>query len=219
MRPLQRLDAGARFQPPKGAAPAAFTSLRRKAFAPGQPWTRQERHAPVGLLAHGSTRSDRLPGLRPVAAPPCRRRMALTLAAYSCRDSRGIAPRSRYRLALPRYAFASASAISLLVPGSLDGELCLRGRYTIRLPRLRLGVSTENRPPDGFLRSCTPSLALGSFNGKPSPGRFSPVETGGAEGNRTPDLVIANDALSQLSYGPVQVCASAICHAPASAGH
>ena len=27
---------------------------------------------------------------------------------------------------------------------------------------------------------------------------------GGAEGDRTPDLVIANDALSQLSYGPVQ---------------
>jgi hypothetical protein len=26
---------------------------------------------------------------------------------------------------------------------------------------------------------------------------------GGAEGDRTPDLVIANDALSQLSYGPV----------------
>ena len=26
---------------------------------------------------------------------------------------------------------------------------------------------------------------------------------GGAEGNRTPDLVIANDALSHLSYGPV----------------
>ena len=25
---------------------------------------------------------------------------------------------------------------------------------------------------------------------------------GGAEGNRTPDLIIANDALSQLSYGP-----------------
>ena len=25
---------------------------------------------------------------------------------------------------------------------------------------------------------------------------------GGAEGNRTPDLVIANDALSRLSYGP-----------------
>ena len=26
---------------------------------------------------------------------------------------------------------------------------------------------------------------------------------GGAEEDRTPDLVIANDALSQLSYGPV----------------
>ena len=28
------------------------------------------------------------------------------------------------------------------------------------------------------------------------------VLDGGAEGYRTPDLVIANDALSQLSYGP-----------------
>src|SRR5690606_9220434 len=27
---------------------------------------------------------------------------------------------------------------------------------------------------------------------------------GGAEGDRTPDLVIANDALSQLSYSPVR---------------
>ena len=26
---------------------------------------------------------------------------------------------------------------------------------------------------------------------------------GGAEGDRTPDLVVANDALSQLSYGPL----------------
>ena len=32
-----------------------------------------------------------------------------------------------------------------------------------------------------------------------------PTSTGGAEGDRTPDLVIANDALSQLSYGPVPV--------------
>lgn len=29
------------------------------------------------------------------------------------------------------------------------------------------------------------------------------MESGGAEGNRTPDLIDANDALSQLSYGPV----------------
>ena len=29
--------------------------------------------------------------------------------------------------------------------------------------------------------------------------------SGGAEGNRTPGLIIANDALSQLSYGPVPI--------------
>ena len=28
-------------------------------------------------------------------------------------------------------------------------------------------------------------------------------EVGGAEGNRTPDLLIANEALSQLSYSPI----------------
>ena len=28
--------------------------------------------------------------------------------------------------------------------------------------------------------------------------------SGGAEGNRTPGLVIANDALYQLSYGPIR---------------
>src|SRR5262245_14915587 len=28
------------------------------------------------------------------------------------------------------------------------------------------------------------------------------AKAGGAEGNRTPDLLIANEALSQLSYGP-----------------
>jgi hypothetical protein len=27
---------------------------------------------------------------------------------------------------------------------------------------------------------------------------------GGAEGDRTPDLLIANEALSQLSYGPAE---------------
>lgn len=29
-------------------------------------------------------------------------------------------------------------------------------------------------------------------------------KNGGAEGNRTPDLIIANDALSQLSYSPIR---------------
>jgi hypothetical protein len=32
---------------------------------------------------------------------------------------------------------------------------------------------------------------------------YSPDRTGGAEGNRTPDLLNAIQALSQLSYGPV----------------
>jgi hypothetical protein len=35
---------------------------------------------------------------------------------------------------------------------------------------------------------------------------------GGAEGNRTPDLLIANEALSQLSYSPIpgpSVCLNA----------
>ena len=30
------------------------------------------------------------------------------------------------------------------------------------------------------------------------------MKSGGAEGDRTPDLLIANEALSQLSYGPRQ---------------
>ena len=33
--------------------------------------------------------------------------------------------------------------------------------------------------------------------------RSAKREDGGAEGNRTPDLYVANVALSQLSYGPI----------------
>ena len=36
-----------------------------------------------------------------------------------------------------------------------------------------------------------------------SPGWSVSGKVGGAEGDRTPDLVIANDALSQLSYSPI----------------
>ena len=36
-----------------------------------------------------------------------------------------------------------------------------------------------------------------------APSKIQRQSTGGAERNRTADLVIANDALSQLSYGPV----------------
>jgi YggT family protein len=53
--------------------------------------------------------------------------------------------------------------------------------------------------------------ALAASSAKPQPMRdvssfgqhFKKRSPGGAEGDRTPDLVIANDALSQLSYGPV----------------
>ncbi len=38
--------------------------------------------------------------------------------------------------------------------------------------------------------------------GSHDPAVLSIVPFGGAAGNRTPDLVIANDALSQLSYSP-----------------
>ncbi|KAJ8137002.1 hypothetical protein OY671_009785, partial [Metschnikowia pulcherrima] len=41
------------------------------------------------------------------------------------------------------------------------------------------------------------------MHGSWSPDKRSVKNTGGAEGDRTPDLVIANDALSQSSYGPV----------------
>ena len=36
------------------------------------------------------------------------------------------------------------------------------------------------------------------------PGRRA-AKAGGAEGGRTPDLLIANEALSQLSYGPAKM--------------
>ena len=35
---------------------------------------------------------------------------------------------------------------------------------------------------------------------------LSTVKLGGAEGSRTPDLRIANAALSQLSYSPMEPC-------------
>src|SRR5262249_34405018 len=37
-----------------------------------------------------------------------------------------------------------------------------------------------------------------------------PVGGGGAEGGRTPDLLIANEALSQLSYGPARCNRAAV---------
>lgn len=54
-------------------------------------------------------------------------------------------------------------------------------------------------------RQPLPAMRARSANRALAPAASDPNERkrgGGAEGNRTPDLVIANDALSQLSYCP-----------------
>ena len=64
-------------------------------------------------------------------------------------------------------------------------------RFTQELTRLPYGYANGVRDP---LQGGNP-LNLFLFWGAP--------ENGGAERDRTADLVIANDALSQLSYSPV----------------
>ncbi len=52
-------------------------------------------------------------------------------------------------------------------------------------------------------------LPQNSSGSHPAEGQKVPILSGfwagGAEGGRTPDLLIANEALSQLSYGPDKV--------------
>jgi hypothetical protein len=48
----------------------------------------------------------------------------------------------------------------------------------------------------------TPSVRLGYLTGRELPGRMARTGLGGARGSRTPDLLNAIQALSQLSYGP-----------------
>jgi hypothetical protein len=52
------------------------------------------------------------------------------------------------------------------------------------------------RPPDF-------DVAAFATNGLAEPKLAKPAKAGGARRDRTADLVIANDALSQLSYGPI----------------
>ena len=47
-----------------------------------------------------------------------------------------------------------------------------------------------------------------------APTRRVAPETGGADEDRTRDLLLAKQALSQLSYGPVQGFAGLVCSAP-----
>ena len=46
-------------------------------------------------------------------------------------------------------------------------------------------------------------VAVFAATGLAQPKQAQPAKAGGARRDRTADLVIANDALSQLSYGPV----------------
>src|SRR5215470_14351816 len=55
------------------------------------------------------------------------------------------------------------------------------------------------RPPAIDLSPITAGTMAFAGGGSPEGWRWG---VGGAEGNRTPDLLIANEALSQLSYGP-----------------
>jgi hypothetical protein len=55
--------------------------------------------------------------------------------------------------------------------------------------------TTDERPATGLLE-CGATEIWGEFNSGPG--------DGGAEGNRTPDLLNAIQALSQLSYGPAR---------------
>ncbi len=48
-----------------------------------------------------------------------------------------------------------------------------------------------------------PSMQWRDTEKHQEPGRKKGEEDGGARRDRTADLVIANDALSQLSYGPI----------------
>ena len=164
------------------------------------------RARPTPEPRHRATRPGRSPGLRvgtwnahlpraPKAPSGCTRGgcARAMLTAYSCRDSCGFAPHSRYR-----------NARGSIASGAADGKRCQsRGRCAPQPG----AVSTEERSASAAAfgsRECLVDI----------PGS---CETGGAEGDRTPDLVIANDALSQLSYGPVpSLCVPA--SSPSGAG-
>src|SRR6266851_2641795 len=57
--------------------------------------------------------------------------------------------------------------------------------------------------PRGLRRGSLRSLRYDGLSGLAQPKLAKRAKAGGARRDRTADLVIANDALSQLSYGPV----------------
>src|SRR6266851_7040098 len=57
--------------------------------------------------------------------------------------------------------------------------------------------------PRGLRRGSLRSLRYDGLSGLAQPKLAKRAKAGGARRDRTADLVIANDALSQLSYGPI----------------
>src|SRR5262245_46822744 len=83
-----------------------------------------------------------------------------------------------------------------------SSSMSLAGRSCCELRRSVAALNTDRREVD-----------IGSYRGRRVPNDAAAAEAqkkrilsvfvaGGAEGGRTPDLLIANEALSQLSYGP-----------------
>ena len=75
-----------------------------------------------------------------------------------------------------------------------------------------LGGSLLPREPAFALRASARNLCRFAISNMPGPvykgwlpnRSRAAAKIGGAEGDRTPDLLIANEALSQLSYGPAK---------------
>src|SRR5215469_13368705 len=75
---------------------------------------------------------------------------------------------------------------------------------------LRGREGEEHGPPSpfGLWRGSLRSLRCDGLSGLAQPKLAKRAKAGGARRDRTADLVIANDALSQLSYGPVATARS-----------
>src|SRR5437879_3139876 len=67
----------------------------------------------------------------------------------------------------------------------------------------RRGLRGNERGAWARLRPAGYAAAVFATRGLAQPKQAQPAKAGGARRDRTADLVIANDALSQLSYGPV----------------
>src|SRR6266403_4565990 len=67
----------------------------------------------------------------------------------------------------------------------------------------RRGLRGNERGAWARLRPAGYAAAVFATKGLAEPKRAQPAKAGGARRDRTADLVIANDALSQLSYGPL----------------